>query len=59
MLTFALSYLLIGIIFGWLWYFKDVRKGAELGEYLFFLILILVWPFPFFTEVFANYRSKL
>jgi hypothetical protein len=56
MLAFALSYLLVGLIFGWFWYFKDVRVGAQSGEYLFYLLLVFVWPLPLWTEVIANFR---
>lgn len=56
MLAFSLSYLFVGIVWGYFWYFKDVRIGAELGEYLFYLLLILVWPVPMWTEVIANFR---
>jgi hypothetical protein len=56
-MIFLFSYLLVGAIWSWFWYFKDVRKGAGNGEYLFWLVLTLVWPFPFFTEVLANLRS--
>jgi len=56
MTYFLLSYLAVGLIFGWCWYFRHVRIGAESGEYLFYLVLVIVWPFPFATEVMYKWK---
>jgi len=50
-LIFMAAYFSIGILFGWFWYFKKVWRGCDLADVLFYVILIVVWPFPFMTEI--------
>jgi len=52
-----LSYLVVGLTFGWFWYFKHVRSSAESADYLFYLTLAAIWPFPAITALIYKIRG--
>jgi hypothetical protein len=54
-MIYLILYLLAGIIFAYNWYFKDVKHGAGVSEWTFFLILIILFPFPLLTEVILKF----
>jgi len=57
MTYFLLSYLVVGLTFGWFWYFKYVRSSAESADYLFYLMLSVLWPFPAISALIYKIRG--